>query len=403
MADSVVQVQTECSLDSAHKKCEIVLETSPSPPEDPTPTLMSSIVDLEVLLRRVADARELQSFVRKYYPNIEAAVTWNQPFEHLLGDLVSALDRHGALDGELFNRLMRWRPGQTVEIIKTGRQLGILPQEEAATSVPSASGTRKSSSGTANVSQRIETLHFLLWSSALLALYVYIFAFGPSELPLYKQKIVAVVSALLSAALGANVVGTIGVRFGTPSSAWGARATGGFACFLITLFLTFPAPVDTPAVEPPESNPESTSDTRDSDSSGDAENVEHNPSTASPSSEKKPVEGDEGGSYRKRKCNLQGAQVLLETPTDKETDLRDRLSRKLNDTYITTITVPGARSVMSPKIYRHIADHSAFDVNEQQNLDSCIRSVLGATGVIYRASRLSGGQLYHIVFVEEKF
>jgi hypothetical protein len=77
-----------------------------------------------------------------------------------------------------------------------------------------------------------------VFGTLLLIFFLYVFLFGPEELPRYKHDILKLIGALLAALFTFFLSGSIGIKDGEVHSALGRleiRAAGGIAVFLIVL------------------------------------------------------------------------------------------------------------------------------------------------------------------------
>ena len=78
------------------------------------------------------------------------------------------------------------------------------------------------------------------FGSALFVFYICVFIFAPHALPQFKQRMLAVFSALLAGLFGGFLTGAIGLEIKSVDSRFGKlfiKASGGIALFVFTLWL----------------------------------------------------------------------------------------------------------------------------------------------------------------------
>lgn len=99
-----------------------------------------------------------------------------------------------------------------------------------------------------------------IFGSLLLAFFIYVFQFAPDELPETKQRILAILSALLAGLFGFFLMGSVALDVNANNSRFGSmtiKATAGFALFVIVLYWWFspfaPVKVEEKQAPPPDS------------------------------------------------------------------------------------------------------------------------------------------------------
>lgn len=89
---------------------------------------------------------------------------------------------------------------------------------------------------------RLQEVASTVFGALLLLFLMWVFAFAPSELPQYKQRLLAFFCASLAGLLGIFVTGTIALKLGWDTTRFGRigiQAAGGFALFLFVLIWWF--------------------------------------------------------------------------------------------------------------------------------------------------------------------